>query len=49
MGLFDRATTKKRTKRKPKAKKSNRIPLGILERRLRRLNAVVKKRGGRGL
>ena len=51
MGLFDLAK-KRRAKRKksPKArKKSNQIPLRVLERRVRRLNAVIKKRGGKGI
>lgn len=35
--------------RRKKKRKSNTIPLKVLERRLKRLNAVVKKRGGKAL
>lgn len=42
------AATKKAKKAKPKkAKRTGNIPLPVLEKRLARLNAIVKKRGGK--
>lgn len=40
------AKKKRKKGGKSKAKKSNQVPLNILEKRLDRLNNIVKKRGG---
>lgn len=41
------ATKAKKSKPKKKAKRGGTIPLNVLEKRLARLNALVKKRGGK--